>query len=76
MDVNRCGVHDVPMYEITCPSSGRPEQLGSEHVISSHRVSTGHLVYLRCTCGRVAMWSSAVDHHAPVADIRPVPVAA
>ena len=44
------------MYEITCPTTGSTEHLDHSHVISSHRVMRGHVVYLRCNCGDVAMW--------------------
>lgn len=53
------------MYEVTCPTSGAPETLGHDRVLSSHRVRDGHVVYLRCSCGAVTIWTSARAHHPP-----------
>lgn len=47
------------MYELTCPTLERVLHLDRRHVLSTHRVSGGHVVYLRCACGAAVMWSSA-----------------
>lgn len=45
------------MYELTCTTLDETVHLDHDHVISSHRTSTGHVVYLRCACGATVMWS-------------------
>ena len=65
MDLQEDRADHGVMYEITCPSTGSTEHLDHSHVISSHRVLRGHVVYLRCTCGQVAMWVTppTAAHH-------------
>jgi hypothetical protein len=66
MDLNESRADDGVMYEVTCPTSGTVEHLDHSHVLSSHRVLKGHVVYLRCTCGEVAIWTTPpVPAHHP-----------
>lgn len=47
------------MYELTCPTLDRVVRLDGDRVLSGHRVRSGRVLYLRCTCGATVMWSSS-----------------
>lgn len=59
MDLHGKEDDTTDMYEITCPTTGQHLHLDHSHVISSHRVSKGHVVYLRCDCDAVVMWTTS-----------------
>jgi len=58
MDLHEQSDDNEIMYEVTCPATGEIDHLDHTHVLSSHRVSTGHVVYLRCPHGGLVVWTT------------------